>query len=228
MLESRRERIENELSDRVAAFRSELQPVTLQAVQAAIPADAVLIDYLVYRPFDPRAERNADAYGPPHYAAYAFRRTGTPTGVDLGLASEIDRRVAALREGLRDRECVDLRARAQALNEKILSPVSESIGDAARLLISPDGELNLVPFEALVDRSGHYLLERYSVSYLTTGRDLLRMATCGCESRPSADHCRSAVRGSGSCEQSPMYLPAARRHRGRRGCGQGLVSAGAH
>src|SRR5262249_31775453 len=31
------------------------------------------------------------------------------------------------------------------------------------------------PFEALLDEHGHYLVQRYSISYLTTGRDLLRM-----------------------------------------------------
>jgi CHAT domain-containing protein len=35
--------------------------------------------------------------------------------------------------------------------------------------------LNLIPFEALIDENGRYLIERYSFSYLTSGRDLLRM-----------------------------------------------------
>jgi CHAT domain-containing protein len=35
--------------------------------------------------------------------------------------------------------------------------------------------LNRVPFEALVDERGGYLLQRYAISYLTSGRDLLRM-----------------------------------------------------
>ena len=32
-----------------------------------------------------------------------------------------------------------------------------------------------MPFEALVDEANHYLVERYSFTYLTSGRDLLRM-----------------------------------------------------
>jgi CHAT domain-containing protein len=56
-----------------------------------------------------------------------------------------------------------------------MRPLRASFGDATRLLISPDGELNLVPFEALVDDGGRYLIERYAMSYLTSGRDLLRM-----------------------------------------------------
>src|SRR5262249_45934673 len=42
-------------------------------------------------------------------------------------------------------------------------------------LISPDGALNLIPFAALVDEQGRYLVERYSFNYLTSGRDLLRL-----------------------------------------------------
>jgi CHAT domain-containing protein len=43
------------------------------------------------------------------------------------------------------------------------------------LLISPDGLLNLVPFAALVDERGRYVVDRYSISYLASGRDLLRL-----------------------------------------------------
>jgi CHAT domain-containing protein len=45
------------------------------------------------------------------------------------------------------------------------------------LLIAPDGSLNFVPFAALVDEQNQYLVERYSIIYLTSGRDLLRLQT---------------------------------------------------
>ena len=54
-------------------------------------------------------------------------------------------------------------------------PVRKLMGDASHLLVSPNASLNLIPFEALVDEQGQYLLERYFISYLTSGRDLLRM-----------------------------------------------------
>jgi CHAT domain-containing protein len=49
------------------------------------------------------------------------------------------------------------------------------LGDATHLLISPDGELNLSPFAALIDEQRRYLIQRYSFTYLTSGRDLLRL-----------------------------------------------------
>jgi CHAT domain-containing protein len=93
----------------------------------------------------------------------------------LGLASAIDGPIDALRAALRDPARGDLRASAREVDERVFQPLRGAIGDASRLLVSPDGALNLVPFEALVDEHGRYAIERYAISYLTSGRDLLRM-----------------------------------------------------
>jgi CHAT domain-containing protein len=174
-LEEERERLESELSAHSARFRAHAQAVTLQAVQAAIPVDAALLEFAIFRPFYPRAERSADAYGPPHYAVYVLRPTGVPRGVDLGDATAIDTRIQALLASLRNPERQDVRLRARAIYDLLLQPVAASIAGVTRLLVSPDGELNRVPFEALADERGGYLVQRYSISYLTSGRDLLRM-----------------------------------------------------
>src|SRR5262249_50320007 len=50
---------------------------------------------------------------------------------------------------------------------------------------APDGKLNLVPFAALVDPQGHHALDSYLVSYVTTGRDLLRFAARGSPRSPA-------------------------------------------
>ncbi len=129
---------------------------------------------MVYRPYDPRIDGD-DAYGAPHYAAYVMRKSGAPRGVNLGPASAIDDAVKSLREALRDPKQRDVATRARAVAEQVFQPLRPYLGGAIRLLISPDGDLNLVPFEALVDEDGSYLVERYAMSYLTSGRDLLRM-----------------------------------------------------
>jgi CHAT domain-containing protein len=152
-----------------------MQPVTLSAVQAAMPADAALLEFAVFRPFDPKAERNAEAYGPPHYAAYVVRARGVPRGFDLGPADRIAEVIGAWRQALRDPKRVDVDDRARAVDALVLQPLRESYADAARLLVSPDGMLNLIPFEALVDEDGCYLIQHDAVDYLTSGRDLLRM-----------------------------------------------------
>jgi CHAT domain-containing protein len=61
------------------------------------------------------------------------------------------------------------------LDELVMAPIRQSLGETGTLFISPDGQLNLVPFAALVDEKGKYLVERYAFTYLGSGRDLLRL-----------------------------------------------------
>jgi CHAT domain-containing protein len=109
--------------------------------------------------------------------AYVLRRDAEIQWRDLGPADEINLTVAALREALRDEHRRDARELARTADRKIMQPLRALAGDAKQLLLSPDGDLNLIPFEALLDENGRYLVEDYSISYLTTGRDLLRMQT---------------------------------------------------
>jgi CHAT domain-containing protein len=174
-LEEHRENLEVEISDRSAGFYQRTQPVTLAAVQALIPEDAALVEFAVYRPFDPKAPDNWKAYGEPHYVACVLRREGEVQWKELGEARTIDGAVDALRRALGDPQRQEARELARALDEKLMQPLRALTGNATQLLVSPDGELNLLAFAALVDRQGHYLIERYSFTYLTSGRDLLRM-----------------------------------------------------
>lgn len=50
------------------------------------------------------------------------------------------------------------------------------LGQATLIYLAPDGALNLLPFEALVDEQGNYLVESRRFVYLSSGRDLLRPA----------------------------------------------------
>src|SRR5215467_6173237 len=174
LLSAERERIEIEISELTAGFYQQPQAVTLAAVRSKIAGNAALIELAVYRPFDPKAGEDK-AYGEPRYVAYVVRNQGEVRWKDLGTVKEIDGGVDAFREALRDPQRKDVEQAAQALSDKVIQPVRAFLGDATHLLISPDGQFNLIPFEALFDDQGHYLIERYSITYLTSGRDLLRM-----------------------------------------------------
>ncbi len=176
-LEERREKFESEVSSRSAGFYEVSRPITLSTVQTAIPSNAALVEFAAYSPMDLRAVDDKKRYREPRYVAYVIRRQGEVRWVEIGAAKEIDAHVDALRQALRDPKRKDLQQLARAVDEKLMRPVRELAGDAKHLLISPDGKLNLIPFEALVDEQGHYLVERYAFSYLTSGRDLLRLQT---------------------------------------------------
>jgi CHAT domain-containing protein len=70
-----------------------------------------------------------------------------------------------------------LQETARNLDKQIMAPIRPLLKDARHILLSPDGQLNLIPFEALKDEQNKYLVETYGFSYLTTGRDLLRLDT---------------------------------------------------
>ncbi len=170
-LEEEREKLDAEINRRSAGYYERPQAVGLAAVRAALPANAALIEFAVYRPFDPKTE----TYDETHYVAYIVRKQGDVQWVNLGEAKTIDAAIDKLRQALRDPKRKDIEQLARVVDEKIMQPVRALAGGATHLLISPDGALNLIPFEALVDEQGKYLLERYSFTYLTSGRDLLRM-----------------------------------------------------
>jgi CHAT domain-containing protein/Tfp pilus assembly protein PilF len=157
-------------------LRAAAAPITASAVSARIPKDARLIELIAFRPLEPKKGHHLPrARVPPaRYAAYVLAKTGLVAVVDLGAAAAIDERVKRLRAALSSPTAADALARAKALAKKILAPLEPHIGDASHLFLSPDGALNLVPFAALPMRDGRALIEKYRLSYLSSGRDLLR------------------------------------------------------
>lgn len=174
-LEDQADALETQISHRSDEYRAQSLPVTLAAVQNAIPPGAALIEFASFRPFNAKAAKDDEASGQPHYVAYILRRQGEIEWKELGETQAIDKSIDALRIALRDPRRKDVKNLARALDERVFRPLRPLLGETRSLLISPDGALNLISFSALVDEKGDYLLKRYSISYLSSGRDLLRL-----------------------------------------------------
>ena len=182
-LEQRAEALEAQLSGATADRRRD-RSFSIETLQARIPAGAVLIEFFRYRPFDPTAIRVTDRFGAPKYVAVAVRRSGPPEWVELGDADPIDSRITTYRKALGNPNRADVAERAAELSPLLTSAIQRLAGDAAQILVSPDGTLNLLPFQTLVDESGRFLVERYDFVYLTSGRDLLRPAPANTPGAP--------------------------------------------
>lgn len=190
------DRLEDELSSRSAEFRAENFPITLEAVRQAIPSDGALVEIFAYQPFNAKATSVVEKWASPHYVAYIVMRDEVvPKWVDLGEVSQIDEAVARWKQMLdisylrqpgeqiseatpRERVVAHeakIKELARAVDERVMRPIRRLLGHTRRLFLSPDGALNLIPFAALVDENNQYLVENYSISYLMTGRDLLRL-----------------------------------------------------
>jgi CHAT domain-containing protein len=174
-LEERVDELEAIISHDSAEFRAQTQTVTLQAVQAAIPNNAALVEFVSYRARDSRVKEIDKDYGDTRYVAYVLHNQGEPGWVELGDAKRINDKIDALRKALRNPESKDVIQLARAVDRKVMQPVRRLLGETRQVLLSPDGLLNLIPFAALIDERNTYLISRYSFSYLSSGRDLLRL-----------------------------------------------------
>jgi CHAT domain-containing protein/Flp pilus assembly protein TadD len=174
-LETEVQRLEAAVSARSAEFRAQSQTVSIESVQLALPADAALIEIASYLPFNAKAKDRSERYGKARYAAYVLSHEGQPKWVDLGDAAAIDNDVAALRKALKNPRSTNAKQAGQALFGKVMRPLVPLLGNTHRLFLSPDGDLNLIPFAALVDEQDRFLIENCSITYLTSGRDLLRL-----------------------------------------------------
>jgi CHAT domain-containing protein/Flp pilus assembly protein TadD len=175
-LKKRRQELESQLNDQSAVFRQSIAPVELTKVQALVPLGAVLVHIVRYQPYD-SLRGIKSRFGLPRYAAAILRSTGDPHWVDLGAAAEIEKNIQIFRAYLQDGSGTNNIQRnkiARTLDAQLIQPLRQHLGNTKHLLLSPDGALNLIPFEALKDENDKYLIERYAFSYLTSGRDLTR------------------------------------------------------
>ena len=189
-LQQQAEELESNLNRRSSEFQAITETVTIEAVQKQIPTDAVLIELFRYSPFNPKASQK-DQWGNPRYVAYILHSQGEPKWVDLGEAATLEPSIQTFRKAIgrnptkpdRDSDpqltIAEVKQAARNLDQKLMQPIRPLLGNARHLLISPDSQLNLIPFAALVDEQNRFLLETHDITYLSSGRDLLRLKRTG-------------------------------------------------
>jgi CHAT domain-containing protein/Tfp pilus assembly protein PilF len=173
------EKLQNDISRRSVAFRVQLQtqskPVTIEEVQKALPPGAALVEFAQYHPIVPKKSDADKNPGKPRYVVFVLPSQGESLWADLGDAESINQMVDAFRRALRDKYRHDVKRLARMVDQKVMQPVRNLLGQTHRVFIAPDSALNLIPFAALVDEAGDYLVNKYHFTYLTSGRDLLRL-----------------------------------------------------
>jgi CHAT domain-containing protein len=159
-----------------AAYRVVSQTIELAAVQKIIPKDARLVEIVNYQPYDPKAPYKINpVLAPRRYAAYVVGSTGDPATIELGEAAAIDAAIEKFRKAVANPDDDRAAELGAALYKLTMGKIAPALGGATSLLIAPDGALNVVPFSALVDDKKQFLIKTYTFTYLTSGRDLLRL-----------------------------------------------------
>lgn len=176
-LEDRVQKLEIQVSKKSAAYRTVTQPIELDTIQKMIPGDARLIEIVNYQPYDPKAPYTINLkLKARHYAAYVVGTKGDPVTIELGEAAPIDKAVEEFRKAVADPDNDRAGDLGHDLYALTMAKIVPKLGGATNILIAPDGALNVVPFSALVDDKKQFLIKTYTFTYLTSGRDLLRLS----------------------------------------------------
>lgn len=165
------------------------QQVTAQIVAARLPQDSALIEFVRLK--DWNGEKNAWLCTE-RYLAFVLTPDNRVTLADLGEATQIESMITTTLAHINaSTRSSDVQASTHQVDialanlyKQLLQPLEAALSGVVRLIVSPDSELNKVPFAALRVPDGHYLIETRRLSYVASGRDLLRSKT---SESPSSD-----------------------------------------
>lgn len=173
------------LTRRLAALPYPSQPPAgLEALQASLRGDEALVEIVRFQRY---AEQGRLI---PAYGALTLTVHSAPQWVPLGDADALDPRIERLRTQFRrggrggraveDRDDEEVVATLRELHDLLWKPLAEVLPSGAkRVLLSPDGALCFLPWSALLDEDGRFLAERWQLTQVNAGRDLLRVAAAG-------------------------------------------------
>ncbi len=176
-------REEERLSQQSGLVAQDLAQRQVTAAQLAgrLPPGAVLAEFVRIRDWDPRGV----VWSPTsRYLVFILTANDRVALIDLGIAEPIDAEVGAALSEIKNPDFLKnvagyvqrTDAALARLYASVVQPV-QGATSARRLIVSPDGELNKVPFAALRTPSGRYLTEEMPLSYVASGRDLVRGAS---------------------------------------------------
>src|SRR5260370_22500578 len=197
------ERLQGELNRQLAAQRPQ-QPsdsINVVAVQKRLPKGSALIEFVRVDPYNFQAIGKTPRWKPARYFGFVIAAdlNVVPRLIDLGDAAEIDALVQDVRNNIESFAKINNENRwreeeksaeqaYQQVSTKLYdalfrrSGLRAALGSEHTLYVSPDGELNRIAFEALVEplpgsqeqSGGKYLAENYTFAYVPAARDLLR------------------------------------------------------
>jgi len=134
----------------LALARGAIPRPSLADIQKLIPRDGAILQYVV---------DTDDTW------LVIIRRSGAPYITKIHIdGATLDKRVTTFVQRIAQRD-LSSRARARTMYDLLLKPVEQQLRTTKSLCIIPDGELWHVPFQALIDSKGRFLIERKTIFY---------------------------------------------------------------
>ena len=178
-LTEQKESLEGRLSRLSQAFsrQKKTRTATTADIASFLPEGAALVEITRVSDFDFKKIK----WGNSRYLAFVLPagKGASVSLVDLGNGDDIDREIEVFRKSLRESRTSGavLTKQSKDLYRKVFGPIRKALGDSKQIFLSPDGSLNLIPFELLMDDKGRYAIETHTFHYVAAGRDIAGFGT---------------------------------------------------
>ncbi|MCI0606997.1 CHAT domain-containing protein, partial [bacterium] len=159
-------------------------------IAALLPSKSAYLDYGRIQFYDFRNQRPIST----HYVVFVLQNDpGYQVRlIDLGRAESIDSLIQDYRTEIKlivekgqpgRQETRKMRKYGKELYRLLIQPLEAQLRNKKHLLISPDGLLHMLPLEVLIAPDEKPLLEKYELTYLASGRDIVRWEDPSAEGR---------------------------------------------
>nr|WP_075487639.1 tetratricopeptide repeat protein [Prochlorococcus marinus] len=188
-LNSKKEKLEKELYKILPEIKLPL--IEISQISSILKPGEALVEFQRYSPYK-GIQDGEKRFGDSHffgrkqiqnyednksrYLSIILKPNGIIHTIDLGTAEKIDKKInlalLSSEQGLEDAQKL-----WNDVGELVIKPLKKVLNQEDTLFISPDAQLNRVPFAALSSYKKNMLLgEIVNIRLLTTGRELLRLA----------------------------------------------------
>jgi CHAT domain-containing protein len=180
-LSEEKEKLEGQLAAAAQAAGIAGRTITTAEIQAALPAETVLIDFLEFR-FGQLDVASKTWKTEERLAAFVVQPKGDVAMFDLGAVQPIRAAIDAWRADYG--ATADGKKAAALLRERLWLTLEGRFEGATTVLLSPDGALGKLAFAALPGKQpGTYLIEQYVLTTVPSPQSLLDAA----QNKQSAD-----------------------------------------
>lgn len=197
-LTRQKEALEAQLASSCEAFRRTQQPVTVEDLQASLPADSALVDFVEYGHVRKPSAAGIEGLVETRFAAFIVRPGRAVELLDLGPAEPVIAAIDRWREAcvsqkhLADGLGPDGLLAGKQLRAQLWEPLEARLAGVKLVLTSPDGALGRLPLAALPGRkAGDYLLEDWQLASVPVPQAL--PALLKSEEEPIPAHLRNML-----------------------------------
>jgi len=177
-LENEKDRLEARLSrlSRPFAIKQEEIRADCEKIARMLSPQTVLVEFAKIETI--KSKKNDKEILQDRYISFVLHAGGgnLVSMIDLGDADKIDKMITQYKRELSEsgnaQKDVAIKS-SQKLYDLVFRPLIKDLRTVKEIFISPDGNLNLIPFEVLQRPDGRFLIEDYTFNYLASGRDII-------------------------------------------------------